>query len=383
LTYVTSEDVIMTNPFRIGEKVRGAAFTDRATEVRRVTDAMRERGRLLVWGPRRMGKSTLIGVAAERMRRRGGIVLEADLATVTTLGEAADRLLAAVSQQRAWRERLIEWVQSLAPQVTLSADPTGQPRLGVSLEARPRREENERVLLERVLDRIEEVAASRTEPVVVVLDEFQRLSELGGEPAEWLLRNRMQEHRHTAYVCAGSKEALIEQMLRTGRAFYGFFEQLHVGPIDREHLARWIDDRLIGAGVSASDVGPSIIDAAGPRTQDVLLVARSLWFRYSAAGHADAAAVAATMHDLVTGDDAAHRRTWEDLTPPQQRLLRAVAAGEEQLHAAEPREYYRLGPSSSVTTALTALENRAILQRSAGGLVFENPFFREWVRRET
>ena len=40
------------NPFRIGERVRGAWFTDRADEVRTVTRAMTDRGRLLLWGPR-------------------------------------------------------------------------------------------------------------------------------------------------------------------------------------------------------------------------------------------------------------------------------------------------------------------------------------------
>ena len=59
---------VQINPFRIGERVRGAWFIDRADEVRTVTRAMTDRGRLLLWRPRRMGKSTILGVAAERVR---------------------------------------------------------------------------------------------------------------------------------------------------------------------------------------------------------------------------------------------------------------------------------------------------------------------------
>ncbi|HUG41181.1 MAG TPA: hypothetical protein VMM12_11885, partial [Longimicrobiales bacterium] len=81
-------------------------------------------------------------------------------------------------------------------------------------------------------------------------------------------------------------------------------------------------------------------------------------------------------------EDPALRRTWEDLTALQQRVLRAVAAGEEALHSAEARERHALGPSSSVTTAVEALISRAILVREAGRVGFDNPFFREWGVRE-
>jgi uncharacterized protein len=371
------------NPFRTAEHVVAPFFTDRSAEVDVVLRSMRDRGRLLVAGPRRMGKSSVIGVAAERVRGEGGIVIHADLATAASVVEVADRLLAAVSTVVPWGDRLVEWARSLSPVVTLGFDEVGSPRLGIGMESRPRGGEGERALLERVLDRVESVARREASPVVVVLDEFQRLSELGGESAEWLLRQRMQENRRTAYVCAGSKEGLIRELLRPKRAFYKFFDQLQVGPIDPAHLARWIDDRLAGAGVEASGVGEALIERVGPRTQDVIQAARTLWFQAALAGRADRAAVDAAIAEIMASDDTGLRRTWDELTPLQQRVARAVAAGATELHSQATRERYELGPSSSVTTALDSLTGRAILARENGGIAFENPFFREWVRRET
>lgn len=371
-----------SNPFRVAELVRGAYFTDRADEVSVVVRAMRERGRLLVWGPRRMGKSTLIDVAAEKIRREGGIVVAADLATATSLTEVAGRLLASVSREERWVDRLTAWIGALAPMVTLGTDAAGRPRLSVSLDVRPRRVESERELLERVLDRIDEVAREHEEPVVVLLDEFQRLSELGGEAAEWLLRNRIQTHRNTGYVCAGSKEGLIRDMLQPKRAFYKFFELLHVVEIDPEHLGRWIDDRFRSAGVDAPGVGAAVIEAAGPRTQDIVLVARTLWFRTARTGRARPADVEAAMRDVVATEDAALRRTWEDLSRVQQKVLGALAAGAAQLHSTETRERFSLGASSSVASAVDALVGRVILARADSDVRFDSPFFREWLRRE-
>jgi uncharacterized protein len=369
------------NPFRTAEHVVGPFFTDRSEEVRAILRAMRDRGRLLVAGPRRMGKSSVIGVAADRLRADGGVVIHADLATAASVVEVADRLLSAVSAVESWDGRLLEWARSLSPVVTLGFDEMGLPRLGVGVESRPRGGAGERALLERVLDRLEAVAAREASPVVLVLDEFQRLSELGGEPAEWLLRNRMQENRATGYVCAGSKEGLIRELVKPKRAFYKFFDQLHVGRIDPVHLARWIDDRLGGAGVEAHGVGEALVERVGPRTQDIVQAARTLWFQASRPGRAGPADVEAAIAEIVGSDDAGLRRTWEELTPLQQRLLRSVAAGAQELHSQATRERYQLGPSSSVTTALDSLTGRSILARENGDVAFENPFFREWVRQ--
>jgi len=73
----------MDNPFRIGERVSGAYFTDRVEEVNRIHRAMRDPSRLLVYGPRRMGKSSTIQVAADRFSQDGGIPVRADLGGAT------------------------------------------------------------------------------------------------------------------------------------------------------------------------------------------------------------------------------------------------------------------------------------------------------------
>src|SRR5690606_18818783 len=104
-----------------------------------------------------------------------------------------------------------------------------------------------------------------------------------GESSEWHLRDVIQRHGDLALVCAGSQESLIHDMIGPKRAFYKMFEMLPLGPIAAEEFAVWIEERLArGSGVK-SGVGLEMLRLAGPRTQDVIQVARQLYFRGLAA----------------------------------------------------------------------------------------------------
>ncbi len=377
----------MPNPFRVGQKVTGEFFTDRAEEVGRVIRAFRDPSRLLVYGPRRMGKSSVIAMAAERIRADGGLVVEADLSTASVLSDVTGRLLTSLHRAGDESERgLLDLFRSL--RLRFEVDPgTGAP--SVSLEARERGTAPERQAetLEGVLDRLEELAAGADHPVAVVLDEFQDIVRIGPERAAWWLRSVMQRHEHLSWVCAGSRQSIIAQMLSKDGAFYGGFERLHLGPVDPEHLARWIDSRLEGAGVEPGacgddGVGAEVVEAVGPRLQDVMMLARQTYYLGASRGRLEEDDVERALDELVQGDDAVFQALWDGFTPLQQNLLRAVAAGETSLYASAVRERRALGPASSVTTAIQSLEKQEVLIDD-DEVRFDSPFFRRWVRTRT
>lgn len=369
------------NPFRIGDHVSGVYFTNRAKEVARIRGALRESTRLLVFGARRVGKSSAIAVATEQARTEGILVVRADLSTASGLVDIANRLLHSLSRQHSG-ERLAAFASKLAPHVTLTFDEsTGAPRIAFGVERRRAAEDRQRRSLEEVIEQLAALAHSG-ERVAVVLDEFQAIGRFGGEVAEWHLRDLIQRHGQLSFVCAGSEVSLINEMLQKDRAFFRAFELLHVEPMDPDHLSRWIDDRLTGAGVRAEGIGMAIIERAGPRTQDVLQVARHVHSRGLPRGGAEIADVGQALLDVVREEDTVIRSTWLNLTTHQQNALRAVASGVEQLFAADTRDRFGLPTSSSVAAAVDALEARGLLFRTDGKVVFDSPFVRLWVERE-
>lgn len=261
-------------------------------------------------------------------------------------------------------------------------DAAGAPTLTLGVEHRSAPTDNQRQVFEHVLDRFESYAESTGVQVAIVLDEFQDLLKVGGERADWHLRSVMQRHHHVSYVCAGSEQAIIRDIIAKDGAFYRFFEVLSVGPIDDDHLGRWIDARLEGAGVEPNGAGLEIIRRVGPRTQDILHVARVLFFRARPDGEVRDDAVELAIDDVLASEDAVLRSGWENFTMNQQNVLRAVAAGVEELYSTATGRTFGLPAPSSVRRAVSSLLAQGVLHRDRGEIVFDSPFFRLWVRRE-
>ncbi len=375
------------NPFRIGEHVSGYHFADREEEVARIRRAMLSASSLLVYGPRRMGKSSTINNAADSARnaRPKPIVVTADVATATNLYDVSARLLRSLYQETRWlRLRLEDILGGLAPRVTVKLDEHGgPPSFTFGIDRRTANEEERRRAFDGVFERFSAIREDTGRPVAVVLDEFQAVRSFAGESSEWHLRDVIQRHGDLAFVCAGSQESLIHDMIGPKRAFYKMFEMLPLGPIPSEIFSAWLEERLArGSGVRPG-VGTELLRLAGPRTQDVIQVARQLYFR-GLASRRDVTVddVQASLDEIVRNETPLIRSIWNDLSAQQQDVMRVVALGVEQLYSADVRDRYGLPGASSVHKAVETLISRGLLIRDGDEVVFDSPFVLRWVRTE-
>ena len=377
------------NPFRIHGVVTDQYFTDRAAELTRIQHTLREAGsKLLVYGPRRMGKTSAIVRAIARHEEAGGVACLADISTASSVIDIANRILDAAGRMLGarWKDAIHDFVQRFGVSLKLTAEPvTGLILPSLDLSLRSAAIAEQRDTLAKTLDSIEELAKERGTPTGIVLDEFQEIRRFGGDDAEWHLRGTIQHHHNVSYVLAGSQAHIIERMLGKGRAFYGLVDQLPFGPIGADHLAAWIDDRLSHAGVKATGVGAAVVAGAGPRTRDVVQVARQCFDNRRTSGAARPEDVAAALDDVVTEQEALLLATWNTLTPPKQNVLRAVAADQEGLTTRASIDRFSLVSSGAATNAAAALVEEAHLLKSESntGYAFDSPFFRRWVERQT
>ncbi len=88
----TGRVAVSENPFVVSLLARGEHFADREEELIRIRDAYcTPGGKLIVYGDRRLGKSSALERAAELARRDGCRVAIASFATASDSSEAAQR----------------------------------------------------------------------------------------------------------------------------------------------------------------------------------------------------------------------------------------------------------------------------------------------------
>ncbi len=372
------------NPFRISGVVAGKFFTDRADESRRIERALTSPAdKLLLFGLRRMGKTSTLDRAIERLAAKKQVAFRADLAGATTVTDLANRILHAATRAlgRRWQDMAADLFKSLQIKVAFTPDPTlgGFPLPTLSAELRAESLEEQRANLGQVLDMLDALAAARRISIGVVLDEFQTIHRFGGESAEWHFRGVIQNHQHLSYVAAGSEVTLIEAMQGHGRAFYDLFEVLHFGPMNPAHFARWLDERLTDAGLRSGGFGTQIVAIAGPRTRDIVELARSVYEVATAEGRITAATLEEAFRQIVAAKAESFRAPWEELPAAQQNVLRAIAADEAKLYGRDTLQRFGLKSSAEVAQAMGKLHRRELIAANGDGATIDNPFFRGWL----
>jgi hypothetical protein len=377
------------NPFRIHGRVSGPHFTDRAAEVRRVVNILGEpAAKMLVSGRRRMGKTSILGVAEDRARRSGIPVLYADLSTATSLAEVSTRLLTAATEAlgRRWKDVLLDIAKRAAHAVTLSFK-DGHPTLGLSPAAFADDVAEHKQTLGTVLDAINSSAKAHKRHIGIIIDEFQEIQTIADANASWHLRGIIQRHEHVSYVCAGSRRHLIEEITGKDGAFFKLLDPpLEVGPIEPEFFAEWIESRLEHERVKVErGVGARCVALAAPCTRDVVQLARAAFELASPARKATVTMVDNAFGDVVAAQSDAVRHLWEKASPAQQHALRAVAGASAGLTTEATRKRFALGPSGVVAGALPALLKNDWIVKDAQseslptGYAFDSPFARGWV----
>jgi hypothetical protein len=182
-------------------------------------------------------------------------------------------------------------------------------------------------------------------------------------------------------------------MVKSKGALYKLADKLPFGPIDSRHLAHWIDTRMSAAGIGVQGAGDYIVQLAGPRTRDIVQVARRYYDLASIRGRVTVEDVLNAFEDIVGEEHDLLFACWFSLTAYQQKVLRAVAAGEKGLTTHETLSSFALGSSGTVINTVNSLIKAGHLIREDAytrkkvtaptGYDFDSPFFKSWVIRHT
>lgn len=385
----------ITNPFQYGREIGTDALVDRQQEVAEVVNTIEEAGKLFLVGPRRYGKTSILAAAQEQAERAQALVLRFDAEAYPTLemlisvvlAEATKRLTGGLEKAT---ERFKQLFARLKPQINYNLlDQSVTATIGA--ETDPTQQPAQVPLLIELLNGLEQLAAQSQRPVGLILDEFQKVIELGGDTAEAQIRAAIQRHRHVGYVFAGSKTRMMADMTgNPSRPFYHLGERRFIGAIPRADFSAFLQDNFSHGKIKAVPAAIELIqDLAEDVPYNIQRLAHACWdqlFGVTGARLTEEA-VQSALAALLREDDTWYTQLWNQLTTVQKTALLHALRTDGTALLAKPALRATGLSASSLQRALQALQDREILrtEEKLGSVRLRliDPFFRHWIQAIT
>jgi uncharacterized protein len=373
-----------TNPFSFGSLALDDSFADREREVTELTSDIRNGQDVVVFAPRRCGKSSLIWRVARVLAAERVLVAQVDLMKTPTKESLAAALAKSIYEQIASpleraREKALAPFRSLQLQPTINVNPN-DGSFSFSFRVAQRQADID-ATLERLLELPAELGGARSRRTALVMDEFQEIVEIDPNMPK-LLRSAFQTQPEVSHVYLGSKHHIMEQIFNdANEPFWRSAKSIELAMIPAEPFADFILERfrLTGKSVEPRVVGELLARTGGHpyATQELCYF---LWEQTGAREAASEAELARALAAVLRSEHAHFSLLWENTSAVQKQVLRALASEPGHPFTASYRDRHQLPPATNVQKALAALSKRELVSGEAGAYRITEPFLAEWLR---
>ena len=372
------------NPFRYGQLALDDAFTDRERETHELGRDLWNGQNVVLFAPRRYGKSSLVWHVAQALLARGMRVGHVDLLATPSKEKLAEKLAATIYEDIAPSlARARERVTSLFGGLRISPSVTFEPGGGISLSfATGHASQDVDATLERLFELPAQLAAEHRLRVAVVFDEFQEIVELDPHlPA--LMRSVFQRQPEVAHVYLGSKRDMMNRLFNDeNEPFWRSAKQMEIGRIEPDAFRTFIEGRFAktdrGLGSATVDRVLAVTGGHPYATQELCYF---LWELVPEGFSATSSDVDNALAAVLRSEHAHFSRVWEKASRGQRLVLQALAAEPDAPISEEYRRRHNLPADATVRKALRTLRDDELAARTEGGYAIAEPFFAEWILR--
>src|SRR4051794_18129728 len=372
------------NPFRFGALARDEAFTDRDAEVTELVSDAHNGQDVVIFAPRRFGKTSLVDRVQQRLVRDRVLVGQINLMKAPTKEKLAEKLASTVyddiagplTRAKDFGARIFRGLR-ITP--TMMVDPdTGT--LTFSFGAGHHAEDVD-ATLERLFELVAQVAAERDRRALLILDEFQEIIELDPQLPK-LLRSVLQEQPEVAHFYLGSKRHMMERIFNdANEPFWRSAKQLELGVIDAAPFGAFIAERFTATNRRAE---PAVVDEVlritGGHPYATQELCYFLWEETPARRTANRARLDAAVDRVLRSEHTHFSLVWDRAAANQKRVLQALAREAGHPFAEDYRRRHGLPSVSSTQKAVEALARDELIGRDRGRAWIAEPFLAEWIR---
>ena len=372
------------NPFRFGALARDESFTDRDDEIAELLSDARNGQDVVIFAPRRFGKTSLVDRVAQRLVGERVLVGQINLMRTPTKERLAEKLAATVyediagplTRARDFAARIFRGLR-ITPTMTLDPE-TGALSFGFGAGHLP---EDVDATLERLFELVAQVAAERERAALLILDEFQEVIELDPQLPK-LLRSVLQEQPEVAHFYLGSKRHMMERIFNDeNEPFWRSAKQLELGPIPPGPFGDFIERRFADTGrrIDPTVVAQILTITSGHpyATQELCYF---LWEETPTRRAATAERLDAAIERVLRSEHTHFSLLWDRASANQKLVLQALAREPGHPFAEDYRRRHALRAVSSTQKAVEALARDELVGRDRGRAWIAEPFLAEWIR---
>lgn len=369
------------NPFIYGGRVSGEDFWDRRAEVHELLEDIRSRQHVIIFSPRRYGKTSLVWRLLEEAGKEGIVPVYVDLYPVTTLKEYIEAYAKSIARGLSTSEKAVKLMRELFSRLYLSMgiDPSGNPQWNVGFD-RSRELES----FDEVISSLENHLRKKKKYGVVVFDEFQQIMEIDGDKTQRRLRTAIQNHKHITYLFVGSKKHLIHDMFSNPNLpFYRSGKLFPLDKISSAEILKTVKERFERAKTHIKEQAlEKILEAAECHPYYTQYLCHIL-YDIMENRRISPEDVPRAVEFLLKRESAAYMNTWDLLTQRQRQaliVLSETVPGESPLR---PETLGRFGISqpSVMIRALKSLIDKDLVDKEKGAYEIIDIFFKQWIRR--
>ncbi|HEY9778361.1 MAG TPA: ATP-binding protein [Planktothrix sp.] len=374
----------MKNPFEYGGVVALKSFCNRKKELQDLQRVFTNGERMFLYAERRVGKTSLIKKALNNLDPSQFVSIYVDLWPTDSEADFAIKLAKAITESTSTASGNVltfakKFFGFLKPAVTL--DENGHPKVIFGVSQNDERPPE----LSEVLEVIPKLSEQLKKQVVIVLDEFQQITEYESDAVEKKLRSAIQHHKNVSYLFSGSRKHILESMfVDQQRPLYRAAGHYPLQMIETSEWTPFITEKFTS---SQKTIGTDVIEQLCRITRGHPFYTQNLcnaiWELTDSGKEATKATLDQAIDLLLQRENFAFTTLWESLANNQRSLLSALAVDSEDSKPFSAQFVQRSGlrTPSNVQRASQALIKRDLIDRDeSGNLYIPDRFLEIWIR---
>lgn len=369
------------NPFSYGSIVKEPYFFDRHEECQRIVSTLSGGNNLVLFAPRRFGKTSLVFRAIDELEKLGFICIYFDFMPIYSRESFVEAYSKAILKTQGNLQKATKKIASLIKGIRpkMVFDQNGKPEFSMDFT-----EDKVSVkTLEDILDFPEQLASTH-KPYIIVFDEFQEINKLNGENFEKLLRSKIQQQKNVNYLFLGSRTHLLNDMFNNkGRAFCNAAMLMQIESLPKKETIEFLKNRFSLSNISIdNDVSLYLIEQAGNIPYYIQLLAAEVW-QYIVTLQKEVSTEVVTLcaERIIDLKNDYYFELFDKQSAYQKKILTSLLVSGENVFSADYAKRFRLSAISSTQKALLSLVESGIVEKFEGNYFIRDPFFKRFLTR--